>query len=94
MLMIVVEDAAIESVPVRLSFQPSSAAQLPVLRRMVLCFLLIPGQALAGNFYAGIFPATVPWTNGIVPYAFTNNLTAAETNTYLAACANGSWPRT
>ncbi len=40
-------------------------------------------MAWAGNFYAGISPATVPWPNGIVPYEFTNTLTAAETNTYL-----------
>jgi hypothetical protein len=40
---------------------------------------------LAGNFYAGISPATVPWTNGIVPFEFTNTLSAAETNSYLAA---------
>jgi len=52
---------------------------------MVVGFFLIPWPALAGNFYAGISPATVPWTNGIVPYAFTNTLTSAETNTYLAA---------
>ena len=70
---------------VRLSFKSSSAAQLSDVCRTVLCFFLIPWSALAGNFYAGISPATVPWTNGIVPYAFTNNLTAAETNTYLAA---------
>jgi hypothetical protein len=38
----------------------------------------------AGNFYAGTTPATVPWTNGVVPYEFTNTLTAAQTNTYLA----------
>jgi hypothetical protein len=70
---------------VRLAFQPSSAAKFPVLRRVVLAFFLIPWPAFAGNFYAGISPATVPWTNGIVPYAFTNGLTAAETNTFLAA---------
>jgi hypothetical protein len=37
----------------------------------------------AANFYAGISPATVPWPGGIVPYEFTNTLTAAQTNTYL-----------
>jgi hypothetical protein len=45
---------------------------------------LIPWPAPAGNFYANVSPATVPWTNGIVPYEFTNSLTAAETNTYFA----------
>ena len=38
----------------------------------------------AGNFYAGISPTTVPWTNGIVPYEITNSLTTAQSNTYLA----------
>ena len=38
----------------------------------------------AGNFYAGISPATVPWTNGIVPYEITNGLAIAQSNTYLA----------
>ncbi len=37
----------------------------------------------AGNFYAGTSPANVPWPGGIVPYEFTNTLTAAQTNTYL-----------
>ena len=40
-------------------------------------------RCAAGNFYAGISPANVPWPGGIVPYEFTNTLTAAETNTYL-----------
>jgi hypothetical protein len=48
------------------------AAQWPVEQKMA-----------AGNFYAGITPATVPWTNGIVPYEFTNTLTAAMQQTYL-----------
>ena len=52
---------------------------------MVVLSFALCRMVWAGNFYAGISPATVPWTNGIVPYAFTNNLTAAETNTYLAA---------
>jgi hypothetical protein len=46
-------------------------------------WLFNPSFLHAGNFYAGITPATVPWTNGIVPYD-TNTLTAAQTNTYLA----------
>lgn len=37
----------------------------------------------AANFYAGISPATVPWPGGIVPYEFTNTLTAAQQQTYL-----------
>jgi hypothetical protein len=46
---------------------------------------LLPFAASGGNFYSGVSPATVPWTNGIVPYEFTNTLTAAQTNTYLNA---------
>jgi hypothetical protein len=45
-------------------------------------WLLAAKPLPAGNFYQGTSPATVPWTNGIVPYEFTNTLTAAETNTY------------
>ena len=50
---------------------------------MVASFFLFASTALAGNFYAGTTPATVPWTNGIVPYEFTNTLTAAMKQTYL-----------
>lgn len=46
-------------------------------------WLLGAGSLLAGNFYAGTTPATVPWTNGIVPYEFTNALTAVMKQTYL-----------
>jgi parallel beta-helix repeat protein len=45
-------------------------------------WLLTAGSLLAGNFYAGTSPANVPWPGGIVPYEFTNTLTAAQTNTY------------
>ena len=48
-----------------------------------LGWLLTGGSLLAGNFYAGITPSNVPWTNGIVPYEFTNALTAAQKQTYL-----------
>ncbi|MGA2243543.1 MAG: M12 family metallopeptidase [Verrucomicrobiota bacterium] len=43
---------------------------------------LLPFATAAANFYAGISPATVPWTNGIVPYEFTN-LTPAQQETFL-----------
>jgi hypothetical protein len=43
----------------------------------------LPFAAWGGNFYAGTSPANVPWTNGIVPYEFTNTLTAAQQQTYL-----------
>ena len=45
--------------------------------------MLVSPPLLAANFYAGISPANVPWPGGIVPYEFTNALTAAQTNTYL-----------
>ncbi len=50
---------------------------------LVSAFLLAPLSMQAGNFYAGTTPATVPWANGIVPYEFTNTLTAAQQQTYL-----------
>ncbi len=53
-------------------------------------FLLLPvaaamsiGSSFAGNFYAGTSPANVPWPGGIVPYEFTNTLSAAQQQTYL-----------
>jgi parallel beta-helix repeat protein len=46
-------------------------------------WLLAASPAVAGNFYAGISPTTVPWTNGIVPYEFSNSLTTAEQQTFL-----------
>lgn len=46
-------------------------------------WLLAITRAFAGNFYAGISPANVPWPGGVVPYEFTNTLTAAEQQTYL-----------
>jgi hypothetical protein len=39
--------------------------------------------ARAGNFYAGTSPANVPWPGGVVPYEFTNTLTAAQQQTFL-----------
>jgi parallel beta-helix repeat protein len=52
-------------------------------RLAIVLFFLIPKMACAGNFYVGTSPANVPWPGGIVPYEFTNTLTAAQTNTYL-----------
>jgi parallel beta-helix repeat protein len=46
-------------------------------------FVWFGHAAVAGNFYAGTSPATVPWTNGIVPCEFTNTLSAAQKQTYL-----------
>jgi len=45
--------------------------------------LLAASPLPAGNFYAGISPATVPWPGGIVPYEFTNTLTTAQQQAYL-----------
>ncbi len=46
-------------------------------------WLLAAGPVLAGNFYAGTSPANIPWPGGVVPYEFTNTLTAAQQQTYL-----------
>ncbi|MGD0745458.1 MAG: M12 family metallopeptidase, partial [Verrucomicrobiota bacterium] len=46
-------------------------------------WLLAAARLFAANFYAGTSPTNIPWTNGIVPYEFTNTLTPAQTNTYL-----------
>lgn len=53
------------------------------MRLVAALFLAIVSPALAGNFYSGTTPATVPWPGGIVPYEFTNTLTAAQAQTYL-----------
>ena len=65
------------------STRRTEAARFFLLRLTFVLFFALCRVAWAGNFYAGISPATVPWTNGIVPYEFTNTLTAAETNTFL-----------
>jgi len=46
-------------------------------------WLLVIARVSAGNFYAGTSPVNVPWTNGIVPYQFTNTLTTTQQATYL-----------
>ena len=48
-----------------------------------LALVCFAGTVFAGNFYAGTSPANVPWPGGIVPYEFTNTLSAAQTNAYL-----------
>jgi parallel beta-helix repeat protein len=55
-----------------------------LLRLAIILFIAFFRTADAGNFYAGVSPVNVPWPGGIVPYEFTNTLTAAQTNTYLA----------
>ena len=45
--------------------------------------MLATGPLRAGNFYAGTSPANVSWPGGVVPYEFTNTLTAAQQQTYL-----------
>jgi len=71
--------------------QPASFGSRPFARRRQLpvfllsclsAWLLTVTSLLAGNFYAGTTPATVPWPGGIVPYEFTNTLTAAQQQTY------------
>jgi Astacin (Peptidase family M12A)/Right handed beta helix region len=57
--------------------------QFFLLRLTVFLFIAFTRTTWAGNFYAGISPANVPWPGGIVPYEFTNTLTAAQQQTYL-----------
>ena len=65
------------------SLRPRCAVWILCLRWLVLFLVIVPKLAPAGNFYAGTSPSNVPWTNGIVPYEFTNTLTAAMKQTYL-----------
>ena len=53
------------------------------MRAILFAMALFADSVFAGNFYAGISPANVPWPGGIVPYAFTNTLSPAQTITYL-----------
>ena len=50
---------------------------------MLVILIAVARTSLGGNFYHGISPTTVPWTNGIVPYVFDSNLSAAQQQTYL-----------
>ncbi len=67
----------------RRSIRNLGAAQYLFLRLLLGGLFLVGQMVLAGNFYAGTSPATVPWASGIVPYQFTNTLTAAQQKTYL-----------
>ena len=64
--------------------EPRNGARFFRRRLVAMFFLLLSWTASAGNFYAGTSPANVPWPGGVVPYQFTNTLTPAQTNTYLA----------
>jgi Astacin (Peptidase family M12A) len=55
-----------------------------LLRLAVVFFITFSRAASAANFYTNYSPVTVPWPGGIVPYEFTNTLTAAQQQTYLA----------
>ncbi len=61
----------------------SGAAQRATIFLALAWVSFAPFAACGGNFYAGTSPTNVPWPGGIVPYEFTNTLTAAQTNTYL-----------
>jgi hypothetical protein len=67
----------------RPSIRKNQRTQLLLLCLSALLFAAITQLSGAANFYAGISPANVPWPGGIVPYEFTNTLTAAEKETYL-----------
>ena len=66
----------------RLIVSPKFAAKLTAFLLLSLVIFL-DRSTRAGNFYYGTSPSNVPWTNGIVPYEFTNTLTAAQKQTYL-----------
>ena len=55
---------------------------------MLVAIALCAGPVLAGNFYAGTSPANVPWPGGIVPYEFTNTLTAPYMSTFIRLVSN------
>jgi hypothetical protein len=57
--------------------------QCAVISLALVWMSFAPFAACGGNFYANISTTNVPWPGGIVPYEFTNTLTAAQTNTYL-----------
>jgi len=60
-----------------------ASVSVPVFCRVAgVAWLLNATSLLAGNFYTNYTSATVPWPNGIVPYEFTNTLTAAQQQTY------------
>jgi hypothetical protein len=51
-------------------------------------FLLIAAPlrpAAAANFFFGVSPVSVPWSNGIVPYEFETNVSTVQRGVYLAA---------
>src|SRR5439155_15841830 len=55
-----------------------------LVRMLLICFsILAASQLQAGNFSAGVTPATVPWPGGVVPYEFTNTVSAAQQKAYL-----------
>jgi hypothetical protein len=72
---VVIEPAAIFSRPAARKWQV-------LLWSFCTAWMLAATSLFAGNFYAGTSPANVPWPGGIVPYEFTNTLTAAQQKTY------------
>ena len=58
------------------------AARLTALLSLALAVSLV-NSSPGGNFYSGTTPSNVPWTNGLVPYEFTNTLSGAQKQTYL-----------
>jgi hypothetical protein len=64
-------------------FRGYAACKWKVLLWPLCVSLMLAATSLfAGNFYAGTSPSNVPWPGGIVPYEFTNTLTAAQQKTY------------
>src|ERR1035438_6537233 len=71
--------------PQAVVMSPISSKQLSIRNKLLALAwtLFLPFAACGGNFYAGTSPANVPWSGGVVPYEFTNTLTAAQQQTYL-----------
>ena len=77
---------------VRFSIQSRNDARFFCARLLELFSLVLTWPAAAGNFYSGTSPANVPWPGGIVPYQFTNMLTAAEKTGKLRSAKRGIYP--
>jgi len=66
-----------------LEFRANMYARLSKALIVTLVVVLLAFAVRAGNFYSNTFPTNVPWPGGIVPYEFTNTLSAAQQQTYL-----------
>jgi hypothetical protein len=54
-------------------------------------WLLFEGPVLAGNYFGGVSPASVPWPGGIVPYLFDTNYTITTTQKNIILAGLREW---